>query len=201
MVMVDNAFSKPSTGSNAVDGMAENLLNSAVGGLSPLNNFGRYMSGARAIIKVNDKLFGFAFAVNFNINTDAPEIWTIDDWTPYELAPSRITVNGTLSMFHIPGKGPTKQLVQPNVLSFLMHKYITLEISDQTTGQVIFKTNRAFITSKSQSLQAGELSTIQLSWKAVGWIDEMTPAYPDGASNPDGGAQAGIMGQISSLFG
>lgn len=200
MAKIDNAFTKPSTGSNAVDGLAENLVSSAVGGLSPLNNFGRYMSGARAIIKVNDKLFGFAFAVNFNINTEAPEVWTIDDWTPYELAPSRVTINGTLSMFHIPGKGPTKQLVQANVLSFLMHKYITLEISDQTTGQIIFKTDRAFITSKNQSLQAGELSTIQLSWKAIGWTDEQTPAYPDGATTSEKKAQPGILGQISSLF-
>lgn len=201
MAKIDNAFTKPSSGSNAVDGLAENLINSAVGSVSPLNDFGRYMSGARAIIKVNDVLFGFAFGVNFNINTDVSEIWTIDDWTPYELAPSKITVSGTLSMFHVPGKGPTKQLVQANVLSFLMHKYITLEISDQTTGQIIFKTNRAIITSKNQSLQAGELSTIQLSWKAIGWIDEMTPAFPDGASETEGGAQPGILGQISGIFG
>lgn len=201
MAKVDNAFTKPSTGSSAVDGLAENIVNSAVGSVSPLNDFGRYMSGSRAIIKVNDKLFGFAFGVNFNINTEANEVWTIDDWTPYELAPGRVTVSGTLGMFHVPGKGPARQLVQANVLSFLMHKYITIEISDQTTGQTIFKTNRAFITSKSQSLQAGELSTIQLSWKAIGWADEMVPTYPDGADSEDSKAQSGIIGRISSMFG
>lgn len=161
--------------------VAEQLLNSAIGAPSPLNNFGRYMTGSRAVIKVNGKLFGFAFGVTYNIQTAAEENWTIDDYTPYELMPGKVMVNGTIGMFHIPGKGPTKELVQANLLSYLMHRYITIEISDQMTGQKIFKTERAVITGKSQTLAAGEISTIQLTWKAIGWIDELTPKIADGA--------------------
>jgi hypothetical protein len=197
MANIKNAITEKSTLSGATSGLADNLLNSAIGAASPLNNFGRYMSGARAIIKVNDQLFGFAFGVNFNIETAHEENRTIDEYIAYELMPTRVSVSGTLSMFHVPSKGPTKQLVQANALSFLMHKYITIEISDQTTGQTIFKTHKAVITSKSQSLQAGELSTIQLNWKALGWIDEMmNPDYPKGA---DGSDQGGIAA-ISSFF-
>ena len=174
--------------SNNISGVANDLLNSAVGGLSPLNNFGRYMTGSRAIIKINDKLFGFAFGVTFNIDTAQSEIWTIDDWTPFELAPRKISVDGTLSMFHIPGKGPSAELVQSNVMSFLFHKYITIRIEDQTTGQKIFETRKAVITNKRQTLRAGEISTIELSWKAIGWIDDITPNYPTGhsAESPPG---------------
>jgi len=35
--------------------VSDQLLNSALGAISPLNNYGRYMTGARAIIKVNGK--------------------------------------------------------------------------------------------------------------------------------------------------
>lgn len=185
---VQNEFTSAGTITGSVGALAENLVSSAVGAMSPLNNFARYMTGARAIIKVNGKLFGFAYGVNYTINTPHEELWTIDDWTAYELAPQRITISGTLGMFHVPGKGPTEQLVQANVLSFLMHKYITIEISDQLTGEKIFKTERAVITSKSQSLNAGELSTINLSWKAIGWIDELTPKYPEGADGESSGA-------------
>ena len=141
--------------SQNIENTANNLVNSAIGGLSPFNDFGRYMTGSRAIIKVNDKLFGFAFAVGFEIKTDQSEIWTIDDYTPYELAPNKVSVSGTISMFHVPGKGPTKELVQPNILAFLFHKYITIRIEDQLTGQKIFETSRAQITSRRQSLNAG----------------------------------------------
>lgn len=174
---VKNAFTEAIPGA----GLAESLLQSAGGAIVPIG-ISRYMSGGRAIIKVNDKLFGFAFGVNYNINTEYVENNTIDEYVAYELMPTRITVNGTLSMFHVPGKGPTRSLVQANVLSYLMHRYITIEITDQHTGEIIFNTKKAVITSKSQSLQAGELSTIQLTWKAIGWVDELVPSLPEGAS-------------------
>lgn len=200
MASIKNAITQSSTVAGTSTELGKSILKGALSSVSPLNNFGRYMTGSRAIIKVNDKLFGFAFGVNFNIETAHEENRTIDDYIAYELMPTRIAVTGTLSMFHIPGKGPTPQLVQANVLSFLMHKYITIEISDQTTGQVIFKTHKAVITSKSQNLQAGELSTIQLSWKALGWIDEMTvPQTPSGADGKSSGA-GGLLNSAVELF-
>lgn len=200
MAKVKNAITDGGTLSGKASGLADSLLKSAVGGISPLNNFGRYMTGSRAIIKVNDKLFGFAFSVTYNINTEHTENITIDDYVAYELMPTRITINGTMSMLHIPDHGPTKELVQANVLSYLMHRYITIEISDQTTGQVLFKTNKAVITNKNQTLTAGELSTITLTWKALGWVDELTtPFYPDGGTGEQTGA-SGLGSAIRNLF-
>lgn len=200
MAVIDNAITEAGTLTGAIGNAADSLINSAVGALSPFNNFGRYLTGSRAIIKINNKLFGFAFGVTFNITTDAEEINTIDDWTPYELAPSRIRVTGTLSMFHIPGKTPTRELVQANVLSFLFHKYVTIEISDQTTGQKIFKTERAVITGRRQTIQAGEISTITLDWKAIGFIDDLTPFWPEGYDQTDTAAGGGGLGGLSGLI-
>ena len=205
MARIDNAFTKQGTLSGTLSGLGEQLIDSAVGGISPLNNFSRYLSGSRCIIKVNSKVFGFAFKASYNISTAQDEIWTIDDWTPWELAPKRVLVTGTLGMFHIPGKGPTSELVQQNVLSFLHHRYITIEIRDQMTDQIIFLTNKAVITNKSQSIQAGELSTIELQWKALGWQDELTPAFPaefDGKSSDGAGGLFDAVGDAASnLFG
>jgi len=161
-------------------------------GLSP------FFTGSRAIIKVNDQLFGFAFSVTFNIKTDYQENRTIDQPIAVELMPTRITVDGSLSMFHIPGKGPTFQLVQSNVLSFLMHKYITIEIRDQATDKLIFKTNKAVITGRNQSVTAGEISTMSLSWSALGWVDELEqPSVPDGA---DGAKKIPQPGNLVGKF-
>ena len=202
MAVIDNAITEAGTLTGAIGNVADSLVNSAVGALSPFNNFGRYLTGSRAIIKVNDNLFGFAFGVTFNIQTMVDEINTIDDWTPYELAPNRIIVNGTLSMFHIPGKSPTRELVQANALSFLFHKYVTISISDQTTGQKIFETQKAFITNRRQSVTAGEISTMTLEWKAIGFIDDMTPFYPSGFDGDGAGAGSGggLLDSIKGLF-
>lgn len=191
MTRVKNAFTEQGSLSGALENVAENALDSALGSISPLNNFGRYLTGSRAIIKINNKLFGFAFGVTFNIRTMHEENNTVDDWTPYELMPTRIAVDGTLSMFHVPGKGPSRELVQPNALSFLFHRYITIEIEDQMTGQKIFETKKAVITSRSQSLVAGQLSSMTLQWKSIGWIDEITPFYPTGYLGDDSASGTG----------
>jgi len=149
--------------------------------VNPFADKGKYLVGGRATIKINGKIFGFAFGVNFNIRTEQTEILTIDDYLPYEFAPSRISIDGTIGMFHIPGRGPSKTLTQANQLSFLFHKYITIEITDQTTFATIFKSDKCVITSRAQNIQEGQISTIQLTWKAIGWRDEMIPQEPTSA--------------------
>lgn len=176
---VENAFTDANSISSIGESLKKQLINSALGSVSPLNNFGRYMSGARAVLKVNN-FFCFAFGVSYDIRTEHEENWGIDSYLPQELMPKKITVSGTLGMFHIPGKSATKLLMQSNVLSFLMHKYITIEVSDQTTGQILFTTKKAVITGRRQAFNAGELSTVELTWKAIGWADEKTPQYPNG---------------------
>lgn len=162
--------------------------------------FGNFFHGSRAKIYVNGKLYGFAFGVTVNIQTQHDEIWTIDDYTPYELAPNKIQVNGTLSQFHVVGRGPSKELIQANALSFLFHKYITLEIRDSKLDITLFKSSRVMITGRNQNLQAGEPSNIQLSWKAIGWQDELIPNYPKGYKEPYADPLSAAVGATSSLI-
>jgi hypothetical protein len=165
---------------HSVADIAAEALISNSGSIFSARPLAKYLTGARCIIKVNGRLAGFAFGVSLNINTEQDEIFGIDDYMPQELAPKRITVSGTLSMFHIPGQGASKMMFQSNVLSFLFHKYITIEIRDSQTDSLIFITKQAVITSRVEDIRAGELSTVQLSWKAIGWQDEEQPQYPGG---------------------
>lgn len=197
---VKNAFTTAGTVSGTATGLATDLLQSALGTMSPLNKYGRYMTGSRAIIKVNGELFGFAMSVSYNIQTTASDVKTIDSWVPWELAPSMISVSGTLGMFHIPGKGPAVTLTQANLLSFLDQKYITIEISDRTTGNLVFKTERAMVVGKSQSLNAGALSTIELQWRAIGWSDEMVPTFPTSTETNPNDPNAALTAGIKKLF-
>jgi len=197
---VKNAFTAQGTASGTIDALGKELVNSAFGAISPLNKYAKYMTGSRVILKCNDQLLGFAFAVKYNISTSNTEIQTIDSWVPWELAPQTVNVSGTMSLFHVPGKSVDQQLLQANLFSFMMHKYITIEISDRTTGNVIFKTTKAVITGKSQTLMAGELSTVELSWKAIGWSDELIPKFPtENGENPKD-PNAGLAGIASSAF-
>ena len=162
-----------------LDNVAENLL-SNIGNISSKPE-AKFHTGARCVIKVNNKLVGFAFSVSWKVQTDNQEIFTVDDYLPAELAPRSISVSGTLGMFVIPGRSAASEILQSNVLSFMMNKYISLEISDSATGTILFKTNKAVVVGQQTTIQSGQLSISQLAWKAIGWQNEFTPEEPTAA--------------------
>lgn len=187
--------------------VAENALGQ-VSGILSTKPTAKYTSGARTIIKINNRLAGFAFSISWRINTEVKEIKTIDDYMPYELVPTRVTVEGTIGAFHIPGQSVTKDLTQANMLSFLFHKYITIEVRDSATDALLFKTNKAFITSRSEDLTAEQLGKVQLSFKAIGWLDEGDTKAPDGYDDPNfqdsndsNSAGARIVNKARQVFG
>ena len=167
----------PPTPGQITDNVASNIQ----GMLS--TSSGKYVSGARTIVRINGRLAAFAMSVTWNVNLSQDEINTIDEYAPYEYAPKRIIVDGTISGLYLPTNGsPTKLLFQANALSFLFQKYITIEVKDRKTDAVLFKTTKAVITSSSGSIQAEQLAGLTLHWKAIGWQDEMEPALPSDVS-------------------
>ena len=169
------------TGFNNVPPVAQSLLNNAasnITGILSTRPTAKYASGARCTLKINDRIVGFAFAISWHITTQVTEIRTIDNYMPYELTPSLITVEGTISALHIPGQGVGVYLWQPDVLNFLSQQYITIEARDSATDQLLFYTGQAMITSRAQELRIDQLSNTTLTWRAIGFRDERNPASP-----------------------
>lgn len=162
---------------------------------------GKYTSGARAILRINDELIGFAFGISWQINTEQLELITIDDYLPTEIVPNRIKVSGTIKCLHIPGQGPSKRRIQSDVLSFLAHNYISIEVRDSQTDELLFITKKAAITSRSEDVGAGALANITLQFVAIGWQDEMIPQVPKGIDGEEpSGPFSGATFSIRSPF-
>src|SRR5690606_5632640 len=113
------------------------------------------------------------------INTLNTEITTIDDPLTVELVPQRLTVDGSISALHIPGQSATTELWQPDVLSFLFHQHVSIEVRDSQTDALLFYTNKAAITSRQEDIRVDQLASVTLTWKAIGWKDEKSPETPD----------------------
>lgn len=171
---------KPNIGNQLANNVASN-----VSGVFSTKPSARYASGARTILKINGKITGFAFGVSWRINTQVTEINTIDDYFPYELAPQRVTVEGTLSALHIPGQSAGTELWQPDSLNFLFQQYITIEVRD-TNDQLMFYTAKAMITSRAEDIRVDALSNVQLSWRAIGFQDERKPELAQGVTDTNG---------------
>lgn len=187
--------------------LAQNLLDNVVSNVSGVFStraVARYASGARCVLKINSKLVGFAFAVSWRISTNYVEINTVDDPLPNELVPQRITVDGTISALHIPGTSATTELWQPDVLSFLFHQYVTIEVRDSQTDALLFYTNKAVITSRQEDIRVDQLSNVTLSFKAIGWKDEKQPETPENFNvrsqdNSSNGSVSGLSNISSRL--
>lgn len=171
-------FGRASAG-GALQSAVEGAASANFGGILSLRPQAKYMTGARTVIKVNDKIIGFAFQVSWNISTEQTEIYTIDDTLPHEIVPKRISVSGSLGCFVIPGRSPTAEVIQSDIMSFLTNKYITIEVRDSVTDEIIFKTSQAVVTNNQTSLTADQAGTMQLNWKAVGWLSEQSPKPPE----------------------
>ena len=137
---------RPGAGQQILDNVASN-----VSGIFSTKQTAKYASGARTILKINGKVVGFAFGISWRIQTAVTEIQTIDDVFPAELAPQRISVEGSLNALHIPGVSAGTELWQPDALNFLFQQYITIEVRD-STDQLLFYTSKAMITSRSEDI-------------------------------------------------
>lgn len=163
--------------------LGQNAL-SNLEGIFSLKPMAKYLSGARCVLRMNGKIVGFAFGISWKIATDAVEINTIDDYLPYELAPSRISVTGTISAFRIPGSGPGTLMLQPDIIAFLHQRYVDIEVRDSQTDNLIFQTKRALITSRTENITAENIAQLSMEFRAIGYADERTPQLPSGVGSP-----------------
>lgn len=194
--------------------VAANALSNVAGILSTRRN-AKYLSGARVTLKMNGKLVGFAFGITWNITTSVVEINTCDDYLPYELAPQRITVDGTISCLHIPGTSASTEGWQSDVLSFLFQPYVSIEARDSATNQIVFATDKAMIEQRSETISVDQLSSVTLRFRAIGFVDEKdlstlsppndynqssTTATPTTQGNPVTNAIASVANAVGSAL-
>jgi hypothetical protein len=171
-------------GFNNVPDISQQLQDNAVegnfGGIFSTRPSAKYVSGARCILRINSRPVGFAFGIQWRIDTLFAELNVIDNPLPEELVPKAIRVSGSIAALHVPGQSAGAQLWQPDVLSFLFHQYITIEVRDSATNQLLFFAPKAVITSRQEDIRVDELAQVSLNFQAIGFRDEKTPDFPNG---------------------
>lgn len=166
--------------------LLDNLVGGNIGGIFSTRAQAKYMSGARCVLRVNSQPVAFAFSVSWRIATAYSEIQVLDNPLPEEFVPKAIRVEGSISAMHIPGSGAGPQLWQADALSFLFHQYITIEVRDSETNQLLFFAPKAVITVRQEDVKVDDLAQVQLSFMSIGFRDEKTPEIPDGADTKSG---------------
>lgn len=189
-------------GRNESDPSFADNFSTSLGTIFTLKPQAQYMTGARAVIRINGNIVAFAFSVTWNARTEVTEINTIDDPMPWELGPKRIDVSGTLGLFQLPGESPLAARYQGDVATFLMNKYISIEVKDSATDVIIFRTGKAMVTGQQGELTSEQVGRTTLTWRAIGWQAENPPkpfAPADMASDPSD-PNAGLLSKAGSFL-
>ena len=87
-------------------------------------------------------------------------------------------VRGSLTGLRVPGNGPTSLGLQSTMLNFPYKKYISIEVVDSATDSILFKTDRAMVTNRIESVEVDRLADMTIDFVAAEWEDEVRPFLP-----------------------
>jgi hypothetical protein len=130
------------------------------------------LTGAHIVLYINNKVYKPTQGVSFNIDYGETEIYGIDAAYPQEIAPTRITVRGSVNGIRVKMSGGLQgENARPLFTDIAASPYISLRIHDRDSGEDILLIPNAKITRESH--QIATKSTYKLSFDFVGMIPLM----------------------------
>lgn len=133
------------------------------------------IAGWRVLVKVNNENFAAGSVLDYSIGTSAYEINTVDLVIPFELAPQRITVDMTLRVFRTPENDPAALGISPQGQSgnvqdyFTRSEYITVEVRDKITDQIVIALPKAWIVRRTGGGEAEGLFMETWNIRSIGY--------------------------------
>lgn len=150
----------------------------------------KIMSGARAILKINDSVVAFATNVGYRISIPHAPINVLGRYSAARHEPLGydVTVNcGVLRFTSDDGKGNApdgQSAVMPTVQDIINKDDIKIEIIDRKTDQTIIVVDRCRCTDRGGNLGARDLLTE--NWTFVGIIGASEESGAQSESSPAG---------------
>ena len=150
-------------------------VSASIQSLNPLKIQPKVLTGARAVLKINGLVVGYANSISYTINTEWVELSGIDDDYPNELAPGMCRVSGSINIFRVPNHGAAQEWWQSDMMRGRVWPYSIIEVRDSKSDNLIVQFPRIAITQRSESIQAGQATITQLSFISIGYRDELSP--------------------------
>ena len=139
--------------------------------------FPRVLTGARAILKMNNEVTVFATDVSYVLDTEFKAINEIDNSLPNELAPGQINVSVIVTNLRVSvSSSASIAQIQPTILNNMSQPYTSIELKDRATNETILYVPQALMTKRSGKTSKRALSTETWTFTGIGFWDERTPA-------------------------
>jgi hypothetical protein len=131
------------------------------------------LTGAHIKLFINNVAYTSAQSVTFGIDYGIQSQYGIDSPYPQELAPGKITVNGSIQGIRIKNSGGLQsKSIRPLFYNAAASNYISIRIQDRQSGEDIFYCEKCMVTKESHA--AVVKTTYRLSFDFVGIIPLMS---------------------------
>lgn len=129
---------------------------------------GRVISGAHLLCYFNSRVVGAVTKIELNIQQNRKAIGGIDSMQDYELAPTRSSVGGTVTMWRTIGDGGVegRGIAAPQN-SLAREKYFQLIIKERSSGTIVFQADRCSVDNQQIVMQAKALVLVTFAFKGI----------------------------------
>lgn len=126
------------------------------------------LTGAHINVYINNKLYRVAQSVSFDIDYGETEIYGIDGAYPQEIASTKITVKGRMTIIRVKNAGGIQaDNMRPFYTDTASSAYISIRISDRQSGEDILFVPQAKISRESHSIATKSTYKVTLEWTGI----------------------------------
>lgn len=130
------------------------------------------LTGAHIKLYINNQVYKVVQSITLTIDYGEQEIYGIDAAHAQEIAPTRLSVRGSVQGLRVKYSGGLQaQNMRPLFVDLLASPYISIRIQDRSTSEDILFIPQAKVSSESHS--AATKSTYKMNFNFVGQVPLM----------------------------
>lgn len=140
-----------------------------------------YSTGARSVIRINNKRIAAALEVNWSINIEHQELRSIDSYLPWELIPGQVSIEASLRRFVHPDSTAAGDGLFTIIQAALHTPYAELEVRDRL-GTLLFFARGSF-TSLQGAVAQGQVTVESVKFQGYYWKQNDEQGFVPGIKN------------------
>ena len=126
------------------------------------------LTGAQCKVYFGGKLYESLQSLNYTIDYGETEIYGMDSQHPQEIAPTRMSVQGSVNGLRIKLTGGLQGYdMRTKISQVLFGPYVSLRIKDRHSGQDIFWCPQVKITSENVQIMAKGVVKLNFNFKGI----------------------------------
>jgi hypothetical protein len=130
------------------------------------------LTGAHIKLYINNQVYKVVQSITLTIDYGEQEIYGIDAAHAQEIAPTRVSVRGSVQGLRVKNSGGLQaQNIRPLFIDLLASPYISIRIQDRSTSEDILFIPQAKVSQESHT--AATKSTYKMSFNFVGQVPLM----------------------------